>query len=389
MSEYTPKLTLDNEVSAAPAAPIISAAPAASAAPLVAAASETAASVLENVSLSPEEQKQIDEFAGKIDITDSALVMQYGSGAQKNIADFSSMALENVRTKDLGAIGDSLTELVGELRGFNEEADKKGVFGIFRSTAKKLNTLRARYAKTEANVDKIVGELDNHRVVLLKDIAMLDRMYDLNLAYFKELTMYILAGKKKLAEVRANEIPQLEAKAKASGLPEDAQAFNDMVSMADRFEKCLYDLELTRNISIQTAPQIRLIQNNDALMSQKIQTSIVNTIPLWKQQMVLALSLEHSRQAMEAQRAVTDLTNEMLLRNAETLKTGTVETAKESERGIVEIETLQKTNQSLIETIDEMIAIQNDGRAKRAAAEIELGKIENDLKTKLLEIRGR
>ncbi len=374
MSEYTPTLRLDNDAPAAPGASALQ--PATEA-------------VLENVSLSPEEQKQVDEFARKIDITDSSLVMQYGSGAQKNIADFSSTALESVRTKDLGAIGDSLAQLVGELRGFNEEADKKGFLGIFRSSARKLDNLRARYAKTESNVERITDALDNHRIALLKDIAMLDKMYDLNLAYFKELTMYILAGKKKLAEVRSVDIPQLEARARASGLPEDAQAVNDMTGMADRFEKCLYDLELTRNISIQTAPQIRLIQNNDALMSQKIQTSLVNTIPLWKQQMVLALSLEHSRQAMEAQRAVTDLTNEMLLRNAETLKTGTVETAKESERGVVEIETLQKTNQSLIETIDELIAIQNDGHAKRAAAELELGRLENDLKATLLEMRSR
>jgi len=378
MSEYTPQLRLDNEMPAAPVIPSVE----------DPALAPTTSAALESSNLSPEEQKMVDEFSQKIDITDSALVVQYGSGAQKNIAEFSSTALENVRTKDLGAVGSALTELVTELRGFNAEADKKGL-GIFRSSAKKLSQLRARYSKAETNVDRIVDVLDGHRIQLLKDITMLDKMYDLNLGYFKELTMYILAGKKKLEEVRAVDIPQLEEKARTSGLPEDAQAASDLVNMANRFEKTLYDLELTRNISIQTAPQIRLIQNNDALMSQKIQTSIVNTIPLWKQQMVLALNLEHSKQAMEAQRAVTDITNEMLLKNAETLKTGTIETAKESERGIVEIETLQKTNQSLIDTIDEMIAIQKDGRDKRASAELELTRIEDQLKAKLLEVRSR
>lgn len=344
---------------------------------------------LDESTLSPEEAKAVAEFAAKIDITDSAMVLQYGAASQKKVADFSGSALEKVRTKDLGEVGSMVTSLIAELKGFDASAEKpKGILGLFKRAEAQVEELKTRYNKAEANVDRIEGTLEGHQVQLLKDMSMLDKMYDMNLVYFKELSMYILAGKRKLEEVRANDLPALVAKAQASGLPEDAQAANDLDNMCNRFEKKLYDLELTRNISIQMAPQIRLIQNNDAMMAEKIQSSIVNTIPLWKSQMVLALGLANSQQAMEAQRAVTDMTNELLRKNAETLKQGTIETAKEAERGIVDVETLQQTNRSLIETLDEVVRIQAEGRAQRAAAEEELGRIEGELKAKLLEIRG-
>ena len=339
--------------------------------------------------LSPEEKKAVDEFAEKIDLRNSTVVLQYGAASQKKVADFSSSTLENIRTKDLGEVGEMVTGLVTELKSFDatEEAPK-GIMGFFRKATNSLDTFKAKYAKVETNVDKIEAVLEGHQVQLLKDIAMLDKMYEMNLVYFKELTMYILAGKKKLAEVRANELPALIEKAKKSGLPEDAQAAKDLDDMCTRFEKKLYDLELTRNISVQMSPQIRLIQSNDTMMAEKIQTSIVNTIPLWKSQMVLALGLAHSQQAIEAQRAVTDMTNELLKKNAATLKQGTIAAAKESERGIVDIETLQQTNRSLIETLDEVVKIQNEGREKRAAAETELGRIEGELRQKMLEINN-
>ena len=344
--------------------------------------------VLDDSMLSEAEKKAVEDFAKKIDIMDSSLVLQYGAAAQKNVAGFSENALASVRTKDLGEVGQSLSKLVAELKEFGEEEEKKGLFGFLKKTENKLETMKAQYSKVETNVDKIVRELENHQVVLLKDVAMLDQMYELNLKYYKELTMYILAGKKKLADVRANDLPKLKAKAEASGAQEDAQAYNDMVQMCERFEKKLHDLELTRMISIQMGPQTRLLQNNDTLMVEKIQSSIVNTIPLWKSQMVLALGLEHSKQATEAQTAVTDMTNQLLKKNADMLKLGTVATAKEAERSIVSVETLQHTNQQLIATLDEVMQIQSEGRAKRQAAEIELGRIEGELKQKLLELRG-
>ena len=316
------------------------------------------------VNLSPEEQAMVDQFAQKIDITNSQQVLQYGSACQKKIGDFSEAALSKVSTKDLG------------------------IMGFFKKKTSQLDALKTKYDKTETNVEKIQSMLEAHQVQLLKDIAMLDKMYELNMAYFKELSMYILAGKKKLADVRANELQQAMDKAKVSGLPEDAQAARDLADQCERFEKKLYDLELTRNISLQMGPQIRLLQNNNTMMAEKIQSTIVNTIPLWKNQMVLALGLAHSQQAMQAERAVTNMTNDLLKKNAEALKLGTIETAKESQRGIVDIETLQQTNKSLIETLDELNKIQSEGRAKRAAAEQELTRIEDELKTKMMEIRS-
>ncbi|WP_249300861.1 toxic anion resistance protein [Feifania hominis] len=342
---------------------------------------------IEETKLTPEEQKAVDEFAEKIDIDNTNMVLQYGAAAQKSIADFSGSALEKVRSKDLGEVGDMITELVVELKGFDATEESKGLFGLFKKTRNKVEVLKTRYDKAENSVNRITGMLEEHQVTLMKDIAMLDKMYEMNLQYFKELTMYILAGKKKLEQVQTVDLPALNEKAKASGLPEDAQAANDLANRCNRFEKKLHDLELTRNISVQMAPQIRLIQNNDSLMAEKIQSSIVNTIPLWKSQMVLALGLAHSQQAMQAQRAVTDMTNEMLKKNAEMLKTGSIETAKESERGIVDIETLRQTNQSLISTLDEVLKIQQEGREKRRAAEQELTMIEGELKAKLLELR--
>ena len=344
--------------------------------------------VAEEVRLSPEEKLMVDDFAGKIDLTNTALVLQYGAGAQKKMADFSETALNNVRTKDLGEVGELLSGVVGELRNFDVDEDDKGFFGFFKRSANKLNNLRTKYDKAEANINKVCESLENHQVQLMKDVALLDKMYELNKVYFKELTMYILAGKKKLQKVQAEDLPALQAKAQASGLPEDAQAANDLSSMCNRFEKKLHDLELTRMVSIQMAPQIRLVQNNDTLMSEKIQSTLVNTIPLWKSQMVLAMGITHSQQAAQAQREVTDMTNELLRRNAATLKMATVETAKESERGVVDMETLKAANESLISTLDEVVRIQDEGRQKRREAEVELGRIETELKQKLLEVSG-
>ena len=338
--------------------------------------------------LTEEERKMVDDFSKKIDITDTQLVLQYGSAAQKSVASFSESALSSVRTKDLGEVGDTLSDLVVELKDFGEEEDKGGIFGFFKKAGNKMETMKAQYSKAEANVEKITRELEQHQVRLMKDIAMFDQMYELNLKYYKELTMYIIAGKKRLAEVRANDVEELRKKAEASGAAEDAQAYNDMVQMCDRFEKKLHDLELTRMVSIQMGPQTRMLQNNDMLMVEKIQSSLVNTIPLWKSQMVLALGLEHGRQATAAQSAVTEMTNELLQKNADLLKMGTVATAKEAERSIVDIETLQHTNQQLIATLDEVMQIQKDGAQKRRAAEAELGRIEGELKQKLLELRG-
>ena len=343
----------------------------------------------EAAKLSPEEQKMVEDFAARIDVANSQMVLQYGAATQKKVGDFSEAALDKVRTKDLGEVGEALASLVGELKNFDaEEEESKGFFGFFKKAGNNIDQLKTKYAKAETNVERIEAMLEAHQVQLLKDIALMDKMYQMNMLYFKELTMYILAGKKKLAQVRANELQQAMDKAKASGLPEDAQAARDLSDMCDRFEKKLYDLQLTRTISIQMGPQIRLLQNNDTMMAEKIQTSIVNTIPLWKSQMVLALGLAHSQQAMQAERAVTDMTNELLKKNADALKMGTLETARESQRGVVDIETLQQTNKSLIETLDELNKIQTEGRAKRAAAQQELTRIEDELKQKMMEIRN-
>ena len=341
------------------------------------------------VQLTPEEQAMVDSFAEKIDITNSQQVLQYGSACQKKIGDFSEAALAKVSTKDLGEVGDMITNLIGELKSFDaNEEQQKGILGFFKKKGDQLDAMKMKYNKAETNVEKIQSMLEGHQVQLLKDIAMLDKMYELNMAYFKELSMYILAGKKKLADFRAHELQQAMDKAKASGLPEDAQAARDLADQCERFEKKLYDLELTRTISLQMGPQIRLLQNNNSMMAEKIQSTIVNTIPLWKNQMVLALGLAHSQQAMQAERAVTDMTNELLKKNADALKMGTIETARESQRGVVDIETLQQTNKSLIETLDELNKIQSEGRAKRAAAEQELNRIEDELKAKMMEIRS-
>ncbi len=380
-------LSLDG-LDAAPAAPSLTLDPMGDAA----AAEEKAQPKVEPVTvedtpLSPEEQKMVDDFAEKIDITNSQIVLQYGAASQKKISDFSEAALDKVRTKDMGEVGDMLTSLVTELQNFDAlEEQPKGFLGLFKRAGNQLEEMKTRYNKVETNVDRIEGMLEAHQVQLMKDIAMLDKMYQLNMTYFKELSMYILAGKKKLKAVREGELAAAEAKARASGLPEDAQAARDLSDLCDRFEKKLYDLELTRNISLQMGPQIRLIQNNNTVMAEKIQSSIVNTIPLWKNQMVLALGLAHSQQAINAQRAVTNMTNDLLKKNAAALKQGTIEAARESERGIVDIETLQATNRSLIETLDELKKIQTEGKEKRAAAEQELGRIEGELKQKLLEL---
>lgn len=336
--------------------------------------------------LSPEEVQLVNDFAGKIDIENTNQILQYGAGTQKKMADFSDEALNSVRTQDLGEVGDLLTGVVSELKGFDAE-EEKGLFGFFRKQSNKVATLKNRYDKAEANVEKITDSLQKHQLRLMKDSAMLDRMYQQNLAYFKELSMYILAGKKKLAQVRSGKLTELETKARLSGLPEDAQAAKDLDDKCSRFEKKIHDLELTRMISLQTAPQIRLVQNNDTMMVEKIQTTIVNTIPLWKSQMVLALGIAHSTEAAAAQRQVSDVTNELLRKNAETLHMASVETAKESERGIVDLETLKKTNADLIATFDDVLKIQKEGREKRQAAELEMARMENDLKNKLLEIR--
>lgn len=337
--------------------------------------------------LSAQEQKMVSDFAAKIDVENTAQILQYGAGTQKKMADFSDAALANVRTQDLGEVGDLIADVVGELKGLDAE-EEKGLFGFFRKQANKLEAMKNRYAKAEVNVEKISDALQQHQVRLLKDSALLDRMYAQNLAYFKELTMYVLAGKQKLQEVREGKLKELEATAKSTGLAEDAQAAKDLADKCNRFEKKIHDLELTRAISIQTAPQIRMIQNNDNVMVEKIQTTLMNTIPLWKNQMVLALGIAHSTEAAQAQRQVTDVTNALLKQNAEKLHMASVETAKEAERGIVDIETLKKTNAELIQTLDDVMKIQADGRAKRLAAEAEMVKMENDLKGKLLQIRG-
>lgn len=337
--------------------------------------------------LTPEEKKMVADFAAKIDLRSSSAILQYGAGAQKKIADFSESALENVKTKDLGEVGDMLAGVVTELKSFDEEEEEKGIFGFFKKGGNKLANMKAKYDKAEVNVNKICDALEGHQIQLMKDIAMLDKMYELNTTYFKELSMYIAAGKKKLQDVATTELPELEAKAARSGLPEDAQAVNDLNALCNRFEKKIHDLELTRTISLQMAPQIRLVQSNDTVMSEKIQSTLVNTIPLWKSQMVLAIGVENSSRAAKAQREVTDMTNELLRKNAEKLKLATVETAKESERGIVDIETLKATNESLISTLDEVMKIQQEGKEKRRTAEAELNRIENELKQKLLEIR--
>lgn len=337
--------------------------------------------------LSPEEQKMVDDFAARIDVENTNQVLQYGAGVQKKMAAFSDQALENVKTQELGEVGELITSVVGELQSF-DATEEKGLFGFFKKQADKLDTMKTRYTKAETNIEKIIEALQAHQVRLLKDSALLDQMYAQNLLYFKELSMYILAGKKKLQEVRTGKLKELKEKALASGLPEDAQAAKDLDDKCTRFEKKLHDLELTRTISMQTAPQIRLVQNNDTLMVEKIQTTIVNTIPLWKSQMVLALGIAHSTEAAQAQRQVTDLTNSLLKKNAAALHMATVETAKESERGIVDIETLKQTNASLIQTFDEVLKIQDEGRNKRMEAEAEMRRMESELKSKLLEIRS-
>uniref|UniRef100_UPI00402A2857 toxic anion resistance protein n=1 Tax=Gemmiger formicilis TaxID=745368 RepID=UPI00402A2857 len=379
-----PSLTLDAD----PAAPTLTLDPAAD--EKVIAESKKATPVqVEDTPLSPEERKMVNDFAEKIDITNSQMVLQYGAASQKKLSDFSETALSRVKTKDMGETGELITNLISELQGFDATTEQpKGIFGFFKKTSNSIEQLKTRYDSADKNVERIKAQLEDHQVTLMKDITMLDKMYELNLVYFKELTMYILAGKKKLAEVRANDLKAAQEKAQRTQLPEDAQAARDLADLCDRFEKKLYDLELTRNVSIQMGPQIRLIQSNDTMMAEKIQTTIVNTIPLWKNQMVLALGIAHSQQAMQAERAVTDATNELLKKNAATLKQGTIEIAKESERGIVDIETLQQTNKQLIETLDELNKIRADGKAKRANAEQELGRIEGELRQKMLEINN-
>ena len=357
--------------------------------PQLAVAEETALQQpqVEEPALTPQEREMVAQFAAKIDVENTAQILQYGAGTQKKMADFSDAALANARTQDLGEVGDLIVSVVGELKGMDADEEKKGFLGFFRKQADKLETMKSRYAKAEVNVEKIADALEQHQVRLLKDSALLDKMYEQNLAYFKELTMYILAGKQKLQEVRTGKLQELEQQAKASGLAEDAQAAKDLADKCARFEKKIHDLELTRVISIQTAPQIRMIQNNDNVMVEKIQTTLMNTIPLWKNQMVLALGIAHSTEAAQAQRQVTDITNALLKQNAEKLHMASVETAKEAERGIVDIETLKKTNAELIQTLDDVMKIQAEGRTQRLAAEAEMAKMENDLKAKLLQIR--
>ena len=338
------------------------------------------------IELTPEEQKMVEDFAARIDLSNTRMVLQYGAGCQKKIADFSDTALSSVRTKDMGQVGEMLTQVVAQLREFEEDEDTKGFLGFFKKNTNKLANMKAKYDKAEVNVNRISEILEQHQVTLMKDVTMLDKMYELNLNYFKELSMYILAGKQKLKKAADEELPALVAKAERSGLPEDTQAARDFSEMCNRFEKKIHDLELTRTVSLQMAPQIRLIQNNDIVMSDKIQSTLVNTIPLWKSQMVIAIGLNHSTDAARAQREVSDMTNELLKKNVETLKIATVETARESERGIVDIETLQATNQTLISTLDEVMKIQKEGREKRSQAEVQLQKIEKEMRDKLLEM---
>lgn len=379
---YIPSLTLDPQPAAAAAAVEEAPAP----------AEEKAQAPAEKLALdmlSPAEQQAVRSFSQQIDITNTEQVMNYGSGAQKNISEFSDAALNTVRTKDLGEVGDMLGDLVVELQGLNFDAqEKKGFLGLFKKAGQSVAEMKASFDKAEVNVDKIVESLEKHEITLMKDISLMDKMYQRNQEYMKELTMYILAGKLKIEELREVELPKMIAHAKETNLPEDAQAANDFANLIGRFEKKIHDLELTRTISVQMAPQIRMVQNNDQLMAEKIRSSIVNTIPLWKNQMVMAMSLYHSDQAMKAQRQVTDMTNQLLLKNAETLRQGSVSVAQEAERGIVDMETLKKTNLELIATLDEVRRIQDDGRARRAQAEEELGRIEGELKSKLLEMKG-
>ena len=372
--ETAPTLTLEPDLGEAkPAAPAVPEA-------------EAVKKEMEQTILTPEEQQMVDSFAQKIDIENTNQILQYGAGTQKKMADFSDAALENVRTQDLGEVGELITQVVGELRDFDATEEEKGFLGFFKKQGNKIENMKNRYAKAEVNVQKITTSLQDHQMRLMKDSAVLEKMYAQNLNYYKELTMYILAGKQKLQEVREGKLRDLEAKAAASGLPEDAQEAKDLDSKCNRFEKKLHDLELTRTISLQTAPQIRLVQNNDTLMVEKIQTTIVNTIPLWKSQMVLALGIAHSTEAAQAQRQVTDLTNELLKKNAQAHHLASTETAKESERGIVDIETLKQTNQELISTLDDVMKIQKEGRIKRQQAEVEMRRMEDELKNKLLEI---
>jgi uncharacterized protein YaaN involved in tellurite resistance len=384
-----PELTLDADTATAATMPELTLAPDAPATPAAPAPEKEVTPVaMDEKLLTDEEKKAVEEFSKKIDIKDTNLVLQYGAAAQKGVAGFSENTLNNVRNKDMGEIGGDLSRLVVELKGFGEGEEKKGFAGLFKKAGNKLETMKAQYGKVEANVDKIADSLEQHQITLLKDVAMFDQMYELNLKYYKELTMYILAGKKKLEEVRSKDLVEMQKKAQESGSQEDAQAYNDLANQCNRFEKKLHDLELTRMVSVQMGPQTRLLQNNDTLMIEKIQSSLVNTIPLWKSQMVLALGMEHSRQATAAQNAVTEMTNELLRKNADALKMGTVATAKESERSIIDIETLQHTNEQLISTLDEVINIQHQGAEKRKAAEVELGRIEGELKQKLTELRS-
>ena len=369
----TPSLTLGGEPEASAAAPE---------------KPKAAPVVIDDSMLNEAEKKMVNEFAKKIDISDSQMVLQYGAAAQKSVASFSESALGNVRNKDLGEIGDTLTSLTIQLKSLDQEEEEKGLFGFFKKASNRVENMKVQYSKAEVNVDKIVRELEQHQRVLMKDIAMFDQMYELNLKYYKELTMYIIAGKKRLAEIQSGQLEELRKKAEATGAQEDAQAYNDLSQMCNRFDKKLHDLELTRMVSIQMGPQTRMLQNNDTLMVEKIQSSLVNTIPLWKSQMVLALGMEHGRQATAAQSAVTEMTNELLKKNADMLKMGTIQTAKEAERSVVSIETLQHTNQQLISTLDEVIQIQKEGAQKRRQAEVELGRIEGELKQKLMELRG-
>jgi uncharacterized protein YaaN involved in tellurite resistance len=387
----TPELTFEPSAAQAVAAPELTLTPTAPAAPQVDEAAQAArdanAVKLDESMLSEAEKKMVEDFSQKIDVTDSNLVLNYGAAAQKNIAAFSESALNNVRTKDLGEVGEALSSLVVELKTFGQP-EKKGIGGFFQKKKNELEAMKASYSKAEVNVDRIVKVLENHQVTLMKDVAMFDQMYELNTKYYKELTMYILAGKKRLEYLRTHDLAEMKKKAETTGAQEDAQAYNDFANLCNRFEKKLHDLELTRMISIQMGPQTRLLQNNDTQMLEKIQSSLVNTIPLWKSQMVLALGLEHSRQATAAQTAVTNMTNQLLQKNADMLKMGTIETAREAERSVVSIETLQHTNQQLITTLDEVMKIQTEGAQKRKEAEKELGRIEGELKQKLLELRG-
>ena len=387
----TPELTFEPSAAQAAAAPELTLEPSAPAAPQADEAAQATrdanAVKLDESMLSEAEKKMVEDFSQKIDVTDSNLVLNYGAAAQKNIAAFSESALNNVKTKDLGEVGEALSSLVVELKTFGQP-EKKGIGGFFQKKRNELEAMKASYAKAEVNVDKIVKVLKDHQVTLMKDVAMFDQMYELNTKYYKELTMYILAGKKRLEYLRAHDLAELKKKAETTGAQEDAQAYNDFANLCNRFEKKLHDLELTRMISIQMGPQTRLLQNNDTQMLEKIQSSLVNTIPLWKSQMVLALGLEHGRQATAAQAAVTDMTNQLLQKNADMLKMGTIETAREAERSVVSIETLQHTNQQLITTLDEVMRIQTEGAQKRKDAEAELGRIEGELKQKLLELRG-